>query len=96
MILLIFPAFYIVGVVAVVTALASIVNTPTPRSVALNLFLGAAGYVVGFIVGMARAKVLPRDNSLIDSTALWTAVLACAVHEFIRWSWRRSQHTDEA
>jgi len=96
-ILLVFPVFFIVGVVAVVTALASVVNTPTPRSVAVNLFLGAAGYVVGLFVGFAGAKLLPDDSAAISATALWTAVLACAAHELVRWrlAQRRSRHADE-
>jgi hypothetical protein len=82
----------VVGVVA--TAVASALNTPTPRSFGVNLLSGACGYIVGFAIGMARVKLLPRDSVLIDSSALWMAVLRAASMNSFAGCGRRAQQAD--
>ena len=53
-------AFLMVGVASgvIVTALASAVNAPTPRSFFVNLFLGGVGVTAGLFLGLTRAKSL--------------------------------------
>jgi F0F1-type ATP synthase assembly protein I len=97
MLFILIPVLSGVAVGVVVTALASAVNTPTPRSFVVNVLLGASGYIAGIFIGMARAELLPRDAAQISSAAIWTAVLVCLVHELVRWlllTRRRSQRAD--
>ena len=83
--LFVLPALFgaIIGVV--VTAIASAATTPTRASFISNLLLGAAGYVLGFFIGMARAHLLPGDFGIISSTALAGAFFASGAHEVERW-----------
>jgi len=71
-----------------VTAVGSMATTPTRASFITNLLLCAAGFILGFFLGIARAEQLPRDTSVISGTAAFGAVLAGGTHEVLRWAKR--------
>jgi hypothetical protein len=73
----------IVGVV--VTAISSVVNTPTRTSFIVNLALGAVGYIAGMFIGLMRLRQFPDDSNVIGGTSLLVAVITTGAHEIVRW-----------
>ena len=85
LIFILVPGLFGAAVGVVVTAIASAAMTPTRLSFTVNLLLGAVAYVVGSLIAVGPVQLSPDAFDPVSPEAIWSAVLACGAHEFVRW-----------